>query len=114
MGGMPTSLSLTLRCQNKSVSPSLPSIGTPTPEGVNVQLQLMTAAAGASQASVQITVPIASDTFVMGGYYAVNILDGVAPGGTSVPEPCPETAAARAPALSHQAPAVQKAPLPAK
>lgn len=95
---MPTSLTLTLRCQNKSLSPSIPVTGTPSAEGVNVQLQLMSAGAVATAASVQITVPMVSDTFVMGGYYAVAVTDGVAPGGTSVcPDPVPQAAAAKAP-----------------
>jgi len=97
---MPTSLALTLRCQNKSLSPGgTPPIGSATPDGVSVQLQLMAPTGAATQASCQITVPIASDTFIMGGYYAITVADGVVPGGTSVPcpDPAPTTAAPKAP-----------------
>jgi len=96
---MPTSLTISFRCQNKNLA-SIPATGeTPAMDGVSINLQEAAAAGLVPRASFQVTLPIASDTFVMGGYYTATVVDGAAPGGTSsipCPDPAPQTPAPKA------------------
>ena len=100
---MATSLTLSFRCSTKNLT-SIPATGeTPAADAVNVNLQEVTLAPGfPPRSTLSVTLPMASDTFIMGGYYTVTVIDGVAPGGTSVP--CPDPASAPASALPSPAP----------
>jgi hypothetical protein len=92
---MPTSLTVNFRCQNKNLA-TIPATGeTPATDGVSINLQEAALPGLVPRASFQVTLPIASDTFIMGGYYTATVIDGAAPGGTSIP--CPDPAAQAAP-----------------
>lgn len=90
---MPTSLTLSFRCSTKNLT-SIPATGeTPASDAVNVNLQEVTLAPGfPPRSTLSVTLAMAADTFIMGGYYTVTVVDGAAPGGASM-----EMAAAQAP-----------------
>jgi len=93
---MATSLTISFRCQNKNLA-SIPATGeAPATDAVSINLQEVSAAPGFSpRASFSVTLPIASDTFVMGGYYTATVVDGAAPSGAAAmsAEPAPAAAA---------------------
>jgi hypothetical protein len=104
---MATSLTLNFRCSTKNLT-SIPATGeTPASDAVNVNLQEVTLAPGfPPRSTLSVTLAMAADTFIMGGYYTVTVIDGVAPGGTSIP--CPD------PAQAPPSPAPKAAAHPAK
>ena len=100
---MATSLTINFRCQNKNLA-TIPATGeTPATDGVSVNLQEVAALGIQPRSSLSVTLPIASDTFVMGNYYTATVVDGAVPGGTST-IPCPDPAKAQAPLAKAAAP----------
>ena len=77
---MPTSVAVNMRCFSKTLVVGVPPAGGGDPvDSVSVQLQQTVATADTSSSSCNVTLPVASDTFAIGGYYDMSIADGVAP-----------------------------------
>lgn len=78
---MPVDINVSVRCTSKSlISGGIPAGGGTPTDSISVQCQLVQTTGGPT-GNLSMNFPLAEDHFVVGGYYALTMVDGTAPTG---------------------------------